>query len=65
MGPPQAVVLGFSLGNSADFGLGWIVPRGAWSIFRVVLLSTDDIRGVTVKEILAWCVARRGLVQAN
>ena len=67
LGPPQAVVLvlGSSLGNSPDFGLGWIVPRGAWSVVRVGLLSTGDIRGVTVMEILAWCAARRGLVQAN
>ena len=63
MGPPQAVAL--VLGNSPDFGLGWIVPHGAWSMVRVVLLSTGDIGGVTVMEILAWCVAIRGLVQAN
>ena len=67
MGPPQVVVLvlGSSLGNSLDFGLGWIVPRGPWSVVRVVLLSTGDIRGVTVMEILAWCAARLGLFQAN
>ena len=67
LGPPQAVVLvlGSSLGVGPDFGLGWVVPRGAWSVVGVVLLSTGDIGGVTVMVILAWRAAGRGLVQVN
>ena len=59
MGSPRPVV--FVLGSNPDSGLGLNGPRVAWYVVRFVLVG---IGGVTVTDVLAWCTARRGLVQA-